>query len=128
MNQKYHFLLNEYTNLRFTKCTNCNTNTLFRKFRIVVHIDPHHLNIINVTCKFCKECEFVIIDKHKFDPLVNECYKENNLEIRTDPKYKIIGTLDIKSWNKIKKEDLNSSEIIELTDTFKSELNLNKKT
>jgi len=40
---RYTFVLNPYTDYRFTRCPNCDQPTRLRKFVLFIHVDPDHL-------------------------------------------------------------------------------------
>ena len=40
---RYTFVLNPYTDYRFTRCPNCDQPTRLRKFVLFIHVDPEHL-------------------------------------------------------------------------------------
>ena len=44
---RYRFFLNPYTDMRFTRCPQCNGKTLQRKLPLVIHVDPMLMMSLN---------------------------------------------------------------------------------
>lgn len=104
---RYTFVLNPYSDYRFTRCPNCDKPTRLRKYVLFIHVDPDHLLSMGKTCRFCPKCEWLIAHKDEVESELAILFN------RLDPKaigndYLIIGTVERKVW----REGLRHPKII----------------
>lgn len=127
MNKEYSFFLNEFTDIRFSICTNCKKRTFLRKIPLVVHLDPHYLHVINMSCKLCENCKILVINKDKIVPLIKLCMDSRKVTLEPDFKFVIMGHLDKKMWRICSKTQLEPCETLNAMYKFKQELKLEQR-
>lgn len=116
---KYHFFLNPYPDMRFSKCPHCEGKTGQRKLPLLVLVDPKHIIAIHCTNRYCEHCDMLI--GHKFE--IERCL--TNLFLELEPavvgnNYVIIGTIEKKVLNTALKEGKTADEILHRAHIFKS--------
>ena len=57
---RYLFILNPYTDARFSKCPRCERPTHLRKFALFILIDDWGPLVLGKTCRYCTRCELII--------------------------------------------------------------------
>ena len=107
LSPKYHFSLNPYPELRFSKCPICENKTGQRKLPLVIHVDPMHLIALNYTNRYCNRCDRLIGHKHEIEHYLTEMFLEQNPKIIGN-NYLILGTLEKKVW----RENINQSSSV----------------
>jgi hypothetical protein len=50
---RYAFFLDPYDNVQSTRCRQRGIRTVTRKLPLVVHVEPRHLLVLNMTCRYC---------------------------------------------------------------------------
>ncbi len=115
---RYTFVLNPYTDYRFTRCPNCDQPTRLRKFVLFIHVDPDHLLSMGKTCRFCPKCEWLIAHQDEVESELAILFN------RLDPKalgndYLIIGTLERKVWREGLRHPKTINEILPHVADFK---------
>jgi hypothetical protein len=94
---RYRFFLNPYREYRFTRCPICEQRTRWRKFALVIHIDPRILLGLNMHGRFCPTCELLIIHQDQLEAqLAISMTKLDPSVIGND--YLVIGTLEREAW------------------------------
>ena len=94
---KYHFSLNPYPELKFSKCPVCEKKTGQRKLPLLIHIEPHIMIALNYTNRYCPRCDALIGHKHEIEHYLTELFTQNDLSIIGN-KYVLIGTVEKKAW------------------------------
>ncbi|MBD2296133.1 hypothetical protein H6G06_22300 [Anabaena sphaerica FACHB-251] len=120
--KKHRFFLNLYEDCAFTKCPKCETNTKIRKFPLVIHIKPHQLFVLNKQCKYCTNCDLIIVKKQEIESLMAFGFSQINTEIIGN-KYLVLGTIDKKDWKENQKSCLSPHDIMERMFIFADEWN-----
>ncbi|MDB5313298.1 MAG: hypothetical protein JWO38_7500 [Gemmataceae bacterium] len=96
---RYSFLLNQYPDVRLSKCPRCNQPTHMRKFALFVHIEGWGPLALGKTCRYCAGCELIIAHQdeleaelaHGLSPLAPEVVGNE---------YVVLGTLDRRVWER----------------------------
>jgi hypothetical protein len=114
---KHYLFLNPYEDCAFTKCPKCNTKTKFRKFPLVIHVEPNQLFVLNKNCKYCTTCDLIIVKKSKIETLMTCQFEKVNPSV-VGNKYLIFGTLGRRDWQKYSKTPTNPSEAIDQVYVF----------
>ena len=104
--QKHKFFLNPYSDCAFTKCPKCETKTKVRKFPLVIHIETPQIFLLNKKCKYCTQCDLIIVKKQEL-----ESFMANAQVMGND--YLVMGTLDRQDWRQGSKGLLSPKDIIE---------------
>jgi hypothetical protein len=121
-NPQFNFFFNPYKTYRFTRCPKCRSKTRQRKLPLVVHVDPQQLISINYTCRFCPQCNLLIVHQDKFEGLLTELLNIQMPDLIGND-YLIIGTIDRSVWKKGTKTHLTIQELITQLHDFKQVLN-----
>ena len=67
---KHYFFLNPYKDCAFTKCPKCDNKTKLRKFPLVIHVEPYQIFFLNKNCKYCTDCDLIIVKQSKIETLM----------------------------------------------------------
>ena len=78
LKKKHKFFLNPYSDCAFTKCPKCETKTKVRKFPLVIHIEPQQIFLLNKQCKYCPNCDLIIVKKQEIESLMTASFMEEN--------------------------------------------------
>ena len=118
---KHYFFLNPYGDCAFTKCPKCNDKTKVRKFPLVIHVEPNQLFFLNKICKYCTNCDLIIVKQSKLEALMSSQFKEVNPTV-VGNKYLVFGTLSRSDWQEYSKTSIDSSKAIDQVYAFKDVL------
>lgn len=115
---KYVFVLNPYADVRFSRCPQCRKVTYYRKFPLLIHLEGTGLRILGKTCRYCTRCELIIADKAE---LLTElaCIIPCPASEITEDSYLVIGTVDLKTWQRGRLAPLAINDILDQTAVFK---------
>ena len=64
---RYRFILNPYRDQRFTSCPDCGKLTRWRKFVLLVHVDPMILLAQNIHYRTCPDCDLLIVHQDELE-------------------------------------------------------------
>jgi len=115
---KYLFALNPYLDARFTKCPQCDRTTNLRKFPLLIHIDDFGLLTLNLTCRYCPKCEFIITHQDILEQQITIAFMEKEPEVIGN-NYLVLGTVAIPMWRKGTREAIAMDELLTATADFK---------
>lgn len=96
---RYSFILNPYTDIRLSKCPQCERPTHPRKFALFIHIDDWGPLVFGKTCRYCTRCELIIAHKDELDAELAHGFAQLAPKAVGSP-YLVIGTMDKKVWQK----------------------------
>ena len=96
---RYSFILNPHTNLRFSKCPQCQRQAFARKFPLVVVVQGDTGYNQGLTCKYCASCELIMAHKQDLDTQVNYYCEAYRPELLGNA-YLVIGTIERSVWKK----------------------------
>jgi hypothetical protein len=117
--RRYHFVLNPYTDVRFTTCPRCHALTRLRKVPLVIHVDPLNPLALNKTCRYCPACDLLIVHQDELEAVMAAAFAERAPEVIGND-YLVIGTLDRPDWLRGTKSLLSIAEMIEALHDFRS--------
>jgi hypothetical protein len=117
----YRFILNPYTDVRFSSCPECSGRTLLRKVPLAVHVDPHHPVVLNKRCRYCPDCDILIAHQDELEHMLVLTFEKNNPDVVGED-YLVLGTFDKSTWRRRKKEPLQMSNLPEYLHDFKEYL------
>lgn len=118
---RYRFVLNPYTDARFTRCPRCEGLMKIRKIPLLIHVDPHHLWALRKTVKYCPGCDVLIVHKNELEQELAFAFQQRAPEaIGND--YLILGTVDVADWKRGLTEPGTPKEMIDRYHPFKEEL------
>jgi len=118
---RHYLFLNPYQDCAFTKCPKCDNKTKVRKYPLVIHIEPKQILNLNKTCKYCTECDLIIVKRADVETLMTACLEKERPSIIGND-YLVFGTLDRSDW-KESQEKPNTSVVMGKVYPFKDMLN-----
>ena len=118
---RHYFFLNPYQDCAFTKCPKCDNKTKVRKYPLVIHIEPEQILNLNKTCKYCTECDLIIVKQAVIEALMTACLEKERPSIIGND-YLVIGSLDRPDWKESQAKPITSG-VMEKVHPFKDLLN-----
>lgn len=118
---RYRFILNPYSDVRFTRCPRCEGKTKQRKLPLVIHVDPMELVALNKTCRYCPYCDLLIAHKDEVEPLLAAMFSQRKPEVVGND-YLVLGTLDRADWLQGTQTPLTIQEMRDRLHDFKEVL------
>ena len=115
---RYAFALNPYTDVRFSRCPTCHKLTSYRKFPLLIHLEGIGLRVLGKTCRYCPRCELIITHKTELETELARIVSSPTSEI-TDDSYLVIGTVNLKTWQRALQTPLPINHILDQTADFK---------
>lgn len=119
----YRFILNPFEEVRFSICPECSRRTLARKVPLVVHVNPVHPIVFNKKCRYCPDCDLLIVHQDELEALLVASFQERDPEIIGND-YLVLGTMDKSTWRQREKPPLTMGNIPEKLHDFKEYLSL----
>ena len=116
---KYNFVLNPHTDVRFTRCPNCEKNTRVRKLPLFIHVDPFRPIALNKTCRFCPDCDLLIVHQDELEEVLLRMFPESDPET-ISKEYLVVGTVERQAFRKGLKSPRAIGEMLENTHDFKA--------
>ncbi len=108
---RYKLFLNPYQEYRFTTCPQCNQLTKWRKFALMIHIDPAVLISLNMHCRFCPACEMLIVHQDQLEAELAEHMSAHNPAVIGND-YFLIGTLERAAWRQGMQRPVSIDEML----------------
>jgi hypothetical protein len=96
---RYSLLLNQYSDVRLSKCPRCERPTHPRKFPLLINVDGWGLLVLGKTCRYCTPCELVIVHRDELEAEL----AHGPARLAPDAHgrgYLTLGTVDRKVWQK----------------------------
>jgi hypothetical protein len=115
---KYVFVVNPYYDVRFSRCPQCRRATHYRKFALLIHLEGIGLRVLGKTCRYCTRCELIIVHKSELVIELARISSSAASEI-TEDSYLIIGTVNLKTWQRGLQTPLAIDDILNQTAEFK---------
>jgi len=96
---RYSFVLNAYTEVRFTTCPGCRAKTRVRKLPLAIHTEGLGLFVLRKSCRMCIVCDMLIVHQDELEPLIR--VRLRNAEGSSRPlDYLVLGTVDPLVWRR----------------------------
>jgi len=96
---RYSFVLNSYTEVRFTTCPGCGAKTRLRKLPLAIHTEGLGLLVLRKSCRLCVACDMVIVHQDELEPLVAARLRHKEAPNRPLD-YLVLGTVEPHVWRK----------------------------
>jgi hypothetical protein len=116
--QLHTFFLNPYTDARFTRCSQCDAQTKVRKKIFVVHIEPGQLANLNMSGRYCPNCDLMILHQDIVENMLAWAFSTHNPDVIGND-YLIMGTLERKAWKAIQSQPYNHELVFDNLHVFK---------
>ena len=94
---RHTFFLNPYRDERFTRCPMCRKLTKVRKKPYLIHIDPNVMLVLNMSGRYCPDCDLLILHQDVVEDLMVRAFQEHDPSV-IGSDYLIIGTVERRSW------------------------------
>ena len=104
--------------MAFTHCPKCEEKTKIRKHCLVIHIDPRHLFSLNKSCRYCPNCDLIIVKQTDLEGLLAAVCEQHAPEIIGN-EYFVFGTMDRIDWKEAQTGKISQQEAINRTYSFK---------
>ena len=118
---RYSFALNQHSDVRFSKCPECESRTRVRKIPLVIHVDGTGLVVLRKTCRMCVSCELVIARQDEIETHLAAAVPSG---ARDKPEYLVLGTVEPRIWRRGSRSALMMDELIENMADFKAHMRL----
>ena len=118
---RYSFALNQYSDVRFSNCPECESKTRVRKIPLVIHVDGTGLVLLRKTCRMCVDCELVIAHQDEIESQLPAAVPPG---AREKPGYLVLGTVEPRLWRRGLSSALMMDELIEHMADFKAHMQL----
>ncbi len=115
---RHYLFLNPYDDMAFTRCPKCEEKTKIRKYCLVIHIDPKCLLSLNKSCRYCPECDLIIVKRAELKGILTAFCEQNAPEIEGNDFF-VLGTMERKDWKKGQTEEMSQQEAIKRLFPFK---------
>lgn len=115
---KHRFFLNPYEDARFTRCPQCTEKTKVRKYPFGIHIDPEIFLILNMSGRYCTDCDLIILHEDKVETLMVLTFEKTAPHIIGND-YLILGTVERNQFHKASKEGGTSKDFFDNLHDFK---------
>jgi YgiT-type zinc finger domain-containing protein len=102
---KHTFFLNPYRDDRFTRCPICRQLTKVRKKPYLIHIDLRQILVLNVSGRYCSDCDLLILHQDVVEDLMVRAFQERDPSLIGND-YLIIGTIERRAWRESDPETL----------------------
>ena len=94
---RYKFFLNPYSDIRFTRCPQCEGKTAQKKVPLMIHVDPHYPINLNYTCRYCPNCDILIAHQDEIEGQLYRLFSERAPEVIGN-NYLVMGTTERAYW------------------------------
>jgi hypothetical protein len=121
--ERYRFIINPYTDVRFHRCPRCEGKTLLRKFPLVIHVEPMNLMVLNKSCRYCPRCDLIIAHKDELEAQLVIGFEARNPEVIGND-YLVLGTVDRADWKEGRDRPVSPREMLDRVHIFKEVLKL----
>lgn len=118
---RYRFFLNPYQDQRFSRCPICEKLTKWRKFVLLVHIDPMHLLAQNMHCRFCPDCDLLIAHQDELEIQLT-IHVSEHAPAAVGNDYLVLGTMERTAWSENRHTPKPLPEILDHVADFREVL------
>jgi hypothetical protein len=115
---QYIFILNPYTDARFTRCPNCDQPTKQRKVPLFIHVDPLNPVVLGKTCRYCPNCDILIAHQDELEAQLAVLFEERDPALIGN-EYMVLGTVERQAWREGIKQPKGIADMLEHLHDFK---------
>lgn len=117
----YRFILNSYTDARFSRCPMCEQKMHQRKVPLFIHVDPFNPIVLGYTCRYCPDCDLLIAHHDQIEALLANLFAELDPSVIGED-YLVIGTVERKAWREGMKQPKGIDDMLAHLHDFKEVL------
>ncbi len=108
---KYVFILNPYTDARFTRCPGCDQKTKQRKLPLFIHVEPLRPVVLGKTCRYCPDCDLLIVHQDELEAQLEALFAERDPSLIGND-YLVLGTVERQAWREGMKQPKGIKEML----------------
>jgi hypothetical protein len=116
--RRYTFILNPYTDARFTRCPGCDQPTKVRKLPLFIHVDPLNPIVLGKTCRYCPDCDLLIAHQDELEAQLTALFEKRDPSLVGND-YLVLGTVERQAWRQGMKQPKGIGEMREHLHEFK---------
>jgi hypothetical protein len=94
---RYKFFLNPFSDVRFTRCPQCEGKTAQKKVPLMIHVDPYNPVNLNYTCRYCPKCDILIAHRDEIEGHLHRLFSEHAPKVIGND-YMVMGTTERAYW------------------------------
>jgi len=117
----YRFILNPYTDARFTRCPICERKMRQRKLPLFIHVEPANPVVLSYTCRYCPDCDLLIAHQDQIEALLSRIFSQEDPSL-VGRDYLVLGTVERKAWRQELKKPGSIGDILAHLHDFKEVL------
>jgi len=115
---RYTFILNPYTDARFTRCPGCDQKMKQRKLPLFIHVDPMNPVVLNKTCRYCPDCDLLIVHQDELEAQLAALFAGHDPSLIGND-YLVLGTVERQAWREGMEQPKDIPEMLEHLHDFK---------
>jgi len=116
---QYHFALNPYPDLRFSRCPDCRNKTGQRKLPLLLFIKPSYSLALNFTCRYCAHCDLLICHQGNLEHVLALLFEGRDTPAIGN-EYLILGTVEKRAWREGLTQPLSTTDVLPQLHDFRS--------
>lgn len=121
--ERYRFFLNPYSDVRFSRCPECDRSTKIIKLPLFIHVEPDNPVVLNKTCRYCSKCDLLIAHKDELESQLANMFFQRHPDVIGN-EHLVIGTFEKADWDRGRKHPIGFDEIESLLYVFKEVLKI----
>ncbi len=121
MPPRYRLYLNPYSEYRFTRCPICDKLTKWRKFPLVIHIEPEEFLVLNKHCRFCPDCDLLIVHQDELEAEMAEHMSKRDPSVIGND-YILLGTMEPPAWREGRQQAKQLTDALKYIADFKEQV------
>jgi hypothetical protein len=114
---RYIFILNPYTEARFSRCPICEQKMHQRKVPLFIHVDPSNPVVLGYTCRYCPHCDLLIAHQDQIEGLLARIFGEHDPSLIGND-YLVLGTVEMTAWRESMKQPKGLHDMLEYLHDF----------
>jgi hypothetical protein len=119
----YRFILNPYTDARFSRCPMCEQKMHQHKGLLFIHVDPFDPIVLGYTCRYCPDCDLLIAHQDQIEALLANHFAELDSSVIGED-YLVIGTVERTVWREGMKQPKDIDDMLAHLHDFKEVLTI----
>jgi hypothetical protein len=115
---QYIFVLNPYSDARFSRCPICEQKMHQRKVPLFIHVDPFNPVVLGYTCRYCPTCDLLIAHQDQLEAQLANLFAAHDPSVIGND-YLVLGTVERKAWREGMKQPRGISDMLANLHDFK---------